>query len=1507
MTRRSASLLGIAAPVSDFERHCSPSFNPSCSPLSRLALSAFFALVAVACAEPGVPEADLKAPADAATAEPDTAENDVEAAPDVAQVIPKIELPTGEKALILAIAPATGPTGGFTDVEIAGLGFDITDQVFFGESPALEVQILDDNTLRAVSPPRPPGLVDIIVRLDDAVPAKGIEATEVKLPFAFRYMADVKLGSVHPKKGAVAGGTLVTVTGTGFTPKTQFVFGDRLGIDPLIVDENTAAVHSPPGVPGFVDVTAANSDGNATIHKAFTYSAPPQLHVVSPATATTNNGGIVTLHGSGLLAVGGVVTLLGKDGFNIKAQTAGGAPDAATLTVKLPPIPQPGLYGLRYASVHGYAELHDCVSYINAKPAESGVDSVSPSAVHANVQQKVAINVSGPIAGVANGKVTVTIDGSPCDVLDHNVSPGNKSATIVVLSPTSSAKDLPKKVGVHVKAGNIGAFAKDKITLLPIIPQIKGVTPYKLDPNGGTKTTIEVGPSPTAFGKLIGVRVGAMFASEVVWKHAKGTDTASIDITAPKGSPGPADVLVVFETGELFKSGGAAYAGQVPVLGALIPSRGSQAGGTWVQVIGSGLHLAKRLFIGAKEVKKFKLVHPGLIELRTPIGEPGAADLEVWFKQGLPKKVLQNAFTYFDPTSGNYGTWGPPIDGAVNVTVMQSNSPKGPLQGATVVVGTDPHTPHRGKTDARGQITFSAKIFKGPIMVSTTKAGYTAASVVAVNTENVTLRIRKHPVPSPGTPTPKTVEKLPDGVITGTVVNAVKYLQLPMGDCSNMPVVMGHCANCQTDNDCGAGTKCELLTDPLSGFNVGGDPGLGKPPDPPQEATLTGKPAQKFCTSACIANTECPTGFECRATSWQPGNTKFRCTPSIGKPEIRCETSSTSIYASTQPGPGSSVDVNHKFSIESRLGDLAVICRAGYIEKGSGQFRVLVMGVTPHVHVDSAKTTAGVKVNLSIPLNRRIRVRLDQIPMGEDAFDHRRELDVAIDLDPEGYIPMGEVSTTNLTDVLVLENQPSGFTGPLAGKPYTMYGGVRKLTGGSPVSLAMAENLHPENSDHIAFWANADSKPEKSTAMAIAVNDMASDGTSTYAVGDNGYLGVWSGQAFSQQSSPVAKDLHAVWALSGGGDAWAGGDGGVLMRRYEFGFKAMQSPTPLRIVDIAGNAKNEVWLLLDDNTMQRRVGAGWLEVDGPIAKAKAKTAWYQKDSDKLAVLFQAQDSALIAAGHNGGLWTAKPSDNSQILPWVKITTNTKYTIRALWGVSGKDFFFAGDRGYFGRYASSALNVFAQKTDRPLYAISGASDGVHAVGGLGAWVHLANDGTVSKRSVPKLYSDLRGLAEVAGGKVAAGQPVLLMGPYLEMPYFELPAKTDDLGAKIRWKAKPGVTPTLNLLRVTNYSYTTMWSLYVRGPVTEVQLPDFTKFGEISPLPGGQMRIRLWRIYAPGLDIDHFNHKQLSIWRWISYAYNWMLTKQVVSAVGDKPPAASPFGNDKPSIPPDFKPW
>ena len=1442
--------------------------------------------------------------------------------------------PVDSQPVILSVSPEQGPSQGLTTVEISGIGFAGTIGVFFGESPGLDLEVLSDYTVRVSSPPRPPGIVDVTVRIADA---EG-NATDIVLPLAFRYLADVQVHKVAPDVGPSSGGSLVTVTGNGFKANTAFIFGDRLAIDPLVLDEFTASMHTPPGSVGRVDVRAANADGSATAKNAWEYSGSASLTWIAPGTSPLGGGTTMRLHGAALLSSGGAVSVIGPS-----APAAGGggqsgtkpwnapivasATDASWLDVKTPAIQTAGSYDVVYARKGQIISLKAALAYVGAtdpatgKPLTNVIIGLSPPSAPVNVKTLVAVHVAGPIARQTTGAVEVRVSSKMVPVVWHDVGTGGPlqtTATIIVELGPEAWTVLPTEANVRVDVGYDDATKVGAFTWTAAIPKIAKVTPAILHVDGGTPFTVHWGPNSVGFGAVVGVRIGALFATSVVSGGSSKYAPHSVTGLAPKGSSGPADVRLVLSNGEAIAAGAVTFAGGNASVAAIAPSVGAVAGGSLVDVIGTGLDQLDRVFIGGAQATELTVVHAGLARFRTPPGKPGPATLQSVLKNGATQ-VLVNAYVYFDPIAGNYGTWGDPIERDVNVTVLQSNAGGGPVEDAMVVVerGSQVWTK---KTDKNGQVVISAPGLVGPVTVSASKQGYTAASVVKVTVRNVTVRLRKATAPPPsagnGEPPPDDQpDPFPDGVVKGTVSNAAKYTQLPMGDCKTQPAIGGNCKPCAAKSDCFVGQTCELLRDPLQGFDLGagGDAISG-----PTPATSTMATPQRYCLASCTADSDCPGDFECRAVSLTTNAPVFRCTPRIGVAQTRCETSSPSMWGGNPaPGVGYVADGSGKFTIKSRLGDLAVYCRSGYTEKGSGDFIPLMMGITRGVHVLPGATVENVNVTLTTPMSRTVRVRLDRIPMGDDVKGSMRYMVAALNLDPEGYIQLANVETMLRTDVIHLPRQPWSFTGVLANLNYDLYGGLANAAGGAPTTIAAREDVKPADADQLAWWPVGEAKPLKAEAWAVPVNAATSDGYSTVAVGDKGWIGVWGGTAFTQQQSPVQHDLYAVWmAPDGSGDGWAGGEGGALLRRNNLtGWQA--SPTPLalppagspvdagRIRGIHGRAKDDVWLLSGRNELYHWDGETWTgPLTGPMAppKPKPNTWGVWQESPRLRALFQGNDGAIVVVGDDGYVVRGTLAPKATNITWQLITSFTPHTFHAVWGNTSDDFWVVGDAGTMKHYSNGVMTTVQTKLLRPLYAVVGTSTGVQAVGGLGAWVSVDLSGKAADVTVKDLSVDLKAVALISGGTVAAGQPMIVMGPYLELPYFVLPQINGPMGKKLKWTAAPGVVPTLHMIRITDFNYNTLWELYVKGDVSEIDLPDFSKLGAFDPLPGGKLRIRIWRIYAPGLTIDHYNHKQLSVWKWVSYAYNWMLTSQFkdLSGVG-LPPAGAPGGAEPGKLP------
>jgi hypothetical protein len=82
-----------------------------------------------------------------------------------------------------------------------------------------------------------------------------------------------EIKKIDPIEGPIAGGTNVTLTGTGFTAGATVTFGTTAATKVVVVNETTITADTPAGE-GVVDVIVANADGKkATASKAFTYIA----------------------------------------------------------------------------------------------------------------------------------------------------------------------------------------------------------------------------------------------------------------------------------------------------------------------------------------------------------------------------------------------------------------------------------------------------------------------------------------------------------------------------------------------------------------------------------------------------------------------------------------------------------------------------------------------------------------------------------------------------------------------------------------------------------------------------------------------------------------------------------------------------------------------------------------------------------------------------------------------------------------------------------------------------------------------------------------------------------------------------------------------------------------------------------------------------------------------------------------------------------------------------------
>ncbi len=181
------------------------------------------------------------------------------------------------------ITGGSGPESGGTSVTLGGTNLADVTAVTFGGTPAASFMCATDGSCSATSPPGT-GIVNVAVTNDGGTS---------EAPSAFTYVPPPVITGVTPAVGPVAGGTVVTIAGTGLAPATAVAFGatPAASFDCLPAQPCTAT--SPPGVVGPVDITITTLGGVSAVVPAgvFTYVQTAITGTPSPGVPV---GGVVS-------------------------------------------------------------------------------------------------------------------------------------------------------------------------------------------------------------------------------------------------------------------------------------------------------------------------------------------------------------------------------------------------------------------------------------------------------------------------------------------------------------------------------------------------------------------------------------------------------------------------------------------------------------------------------------------------------------------------------------------------------------------------------------------------------------------------------------------------------------------------------------------------------------------------------------------------------------------------------------------------------------------------------------------------------------------------------------------------------------------------------------------------------------------------------------------------------------------------------------------------------------
>jgi hypothetical protein len=167
------------------------------------------------------------------------------------------------------LKPPDGLTTGGTHVTIIGRGFTGATGVYFGSMKAPAFAVISDTQITTISPPSAsPGVVYVTV-----VTPGG--ASPPNPHVQFHYLTPPPppaVKDISPTSGPAAGGTSVTISGTGFTGATAVDFASTPATT-FTVNSDTRITATSPAGSGTVNITVTTPDGTSAPGRGdqFTY------------------------------------------------------------------------------------------------------------------------------------------------------------------------------------------------------------------------------------------------------------------------------------------------------------------------------------------------------------------------------------------------------------------------------------------------------------------------------------------------------------------------------------------------------------------------------------------------------------------------------------------------------------------------------------------------------------------------------------------------------------------------------------------------------------------------------------------------------------------------------------------------------------------------------------------------------------------------------------------------------------------------------------------------------------------------------------------------------------------------------------------------------------------------------------------------------------------------------------------------------------------------------------
>jgi subtilisin family serine protease len=617
---------------------------------------------------------------------------------------------------VSSIEPSSGPAAGGTAVTVRGANLSGASAVKFGSAVATGVKVESPSEIAATSPAGS-GTVDVTVTTAGGQSAEGSADH-------FTYIAAPTVTKVEPSSGPEAGGTTVTIKGSGFLKGATVKIGSS-ATSVEVLSETEIKAKTAAHAAGAQEVVVSDEGGSSTGGPAYTYVAPPTVISIEPTSGTTLGGTSVTIKGKGFLkgstvTIGSAATsVVVVSATEITATTAAGAagPDevivsdtngtssagpkytyvAPAMVEGVTPNQGPTAGGTS-VKIKGKGFLKG--STVTIGSAASEVKVVTEEEITAKTPaglgaQEVVVSDEGgsstggpaytyvapptvisiePTSGTTLGGAQVTIKGSGF-VSGATVTIGGAATEVVVVTDT----EITAKTAAHaegedpVVVTDTGGTSSGSVKYTYIAPVLPAPTVQKVETDhGGTEGGTTVTITGTNFENSEGAaKVNAVsFGSTPASGFTVNSDS-SISAIAPPGATGAVDVTVTTPSGTSATSSADQFTyTPAPVVSSVSPAYGPVASGTSMTVTGSGFTSATQVYFGSQPAKALTVNSRSSITAVSPAGSDSTGWVHVTVAAGSATSATSNAdqFVYAPTITSVLPTSGP-VTGGTPVTI----------------------------------------------------------------------------------------------------------------------------------------------------------------------------------------------------------------------------------------------------------------------------------------------------------------------------------------------------------------------------------------------------------------------------------------------------------------------------------------------------------------------------------------------------------------------------------------------------------------------------------------------------------------------------------------------------------------------------------------------------------------------------------------------------------------------------------------------------------------------